>query len=220
MSQPFILHGAIRSSAAWRVRIVLHLKGLAFEERFLDLNRGEHQRMEYRKVNPQMLVPALVAPDGTLVTQSMAIMEYLDETAPGPRVLPADAAGRARVRSLSQMVACDIHPINNLRVRNHVLDLMAHDSGAQSAWMDKWLSAGLDALEARLAEDRETGAFCHGKSPTMADACLVPQLNNARATNRELSDWPNILRIAASCEKLAAFAETSPAKLQGRESGR
>ena len=215
MSDTYILHGAIRSSAAWRVRIVLHLKDIAFREYFLDLHKAEQQAAEYRKLNPQMLVPALIAPDGAIVTQSMAIIEYLDEATPGAHVLPRDAAGRARVRSLSQMIACDIHPINNLRVRNHVRDLLPEEPGAQAAWMDKWLTAGLDAFEARLARDGDTGTFCHGDAPTMADACLVPQLNNARIAGRDLTQWPHIVRIAAACDELPAFANTGPDSLRG-----
>lgn len=210
----YILHGAVRSSAAYRVRIALNLKGVAFEEIYLDLHAGAQNAAAYRELNPQGLVPTLIAPDGTVVTQSMAIIEYLDEAADGPPLLPRDAAGRARVRSLSQMIACDIHPINNLRVRNHVRDLLPADPSAQAAWMDKWLTAGLDAIEARLAREAETGRFMHGDSPTMADACLVPQLNNARAARRDLSAWPTIMRIVAHCDALPAFAEASPARLE------
>ena len=212
--RPYILHGAARSSAAYRVRIVMHLKDLEFEEEFLDLHTGVQYGPDYSRVNPQGLVPALVAPDGLVVTQSMAIIEYLDEIEPHAPVLPRDAAGRSRVRSLAQMIACDIHPINNLRVRNHVSDLLPQDAGAQAAWLDKWIVAGLDAFEARLARDSGTGVFCHGDQPTMADACLIPQLNNARATGRDLSRWPNILRIAAACDALPAFDKARPDRLQ------
>jgi maleylpyruvate isomerase len=210
----YILHGAIRSSAAYRVRIALNLKGVAFQEIYLDLHAGAHNAADYRELNPQGLVPTLVAPDGTAVTQSMAIIEYLDEAADGPPLLPGDAAGRARVRSLSQMIACDIHPINNLRVRNHVRDLLPADPSAQAVWMDKWLTAGLNAIEARLSRETETGRFTHGESPTMADACLVPQLNNARAAKKDISLWPTIERIAAACDALPAFTEASPARLE------
>lgn len=211
----YILHGAIRSSAAYRVRIALNLKGIAFREIYLDLHAGAHNAPDYRALNPQGLVPALVGPDGVVVTQSMAIIEYLDEMTDGPALLPTDAAGRARVRSIAQMIACDIHPVNNLRVRNHVRDLLPLDAGAQAAWMDKWLTEGLDAIEARLAREPQTGAFVHGDRPTMADACLVPQLNNARSAGRDLSGWPNILRIAETCDRLAAFATAHPSRLAG-----
>ncbi len=218
MDAGFILHGAIRSSAAWRVRIALHLKGVVFEERFLDLHKGEQQSTDYRRINPQMLVPALMAHGGVFITQSIAIIEYLEEVAAGPWLLPSDAQGRARVRSLAQMIACDIHPVNNLRVRNHVRDLLPGDSGAQARWMDKWLTAGLDALETRLAREKQTGVFCHGDVPTMADVCLVPQLNNARAAKRDLSSWPVIVRIVAACESLPAFADTRPERLTSVQS--
>ncbi len=209
----YVLHGAVRSSAAYRVRIALNLKGVDFSEIYLDLHAGAQNAPDYRALNPQGLVPALVAPDGTVVTQSLAIIEYLDETADGPPLLPRDAAGRSRVRSFAQMIACDIHPINNLRVRNHVRDLLPHDAGAQAAWMDKWLTAGLDPIEARLAREPQTGRFIHGDQPTMADACLVPQLNNARSSGRDLSSWPHILRIAENCDRLPAFANARPDRI-------
>ena len=220
MGEKYILYGAIRSSAAYRVRIVMHLKGIAFREHYLDLHAGEQSMQAYRSLNPQMLVPALATPDGGLITQSMAIMEYLDEAEQETSILPETAAGRARVRSLSQMIACDIHPVNNLRVRNHVRDLLVHDAGAQAAWIDKWLAAGLDALEERLAREKETGRFCHGDTPGMADACLVPQLNNARSSSRDLSSWPTLLRIAEACDQHPAFAAARPDALRRSENRR
>jgi len=213
-TSPYVVHGAARSSAAYRLRIVMKLKGLAYREFFLDLNTGEHWKDDYLKVNPQALVPALVLPDGGVVTQSMAIIEYLDEMHPEPPLLPRDARGRARVRSLAQMIACDIHPLNNARVRNHVRALFPDDPDAVPTWMDRWSKAGFDAIEARLARDAETGIFCHGDTPTMADALLVPQVANARASNRDLSSYPTIVRIDAACAKLEAFDAARPDRQQ------
>lgn len=214
-ASPYVVHGAVRSSAAYRLRIVMKLKGLAYREFFLDLSKGEHRSPDYLKVNPQALVPALVLPDGGVIMQSMAIIEYLDETHPEPALLPRDARGRARVRSLAQIVACDIHPLNNARVRNHVRELFPHDPDAVPVWMDRWSKAGFDALEARLAGEPETGVFCHGDTPTMADAFLIPQVANARASNRDLSPYPTIVRIDAACAKLDAFDAARPDRQQG-----
>ncbi len=200
MTTPYIVHGAVRSSAAWRVRIALNLKGAPYEEHYLDLRAGEQQREDYLRINRQGLVPALVCPDGTVIVQSMAIMEYLDEVHRTPPLLPPDAAGRARVRALAQIVACDIHPINNMRVRNHVRDLLGEP--AMDAWMDKWSQAGFDALEAQLRESPQTGRFCHGDAPGMADACLVPQVANAVLAGRDMTRWPMIARIADACDKV------------------
>jgi maleylacetoacetate isomerase len=211
---PYVVHGSVRSSAAYRVRIVMKLKQLTYRELFLDLGAGEHWTPDYRDVNPQALVPALVCPDGGIITQSMAIIEYLDEMHTEHPVLPRDARGRARVRSLAQMVACDIHPINNMRVRNHVRDLFPDDPNAVAVWMERWSKAGFDALEARLARDAETGIFCHGDTPGMADACLIPQVANARAANRDLSPYPRIVRIDAACAKLDAFEQARPDRQQ------
>ncbi|MDT2020685.1 maleylacetoacetate isomerase [Methylocella sp. CPCC 101449] len=212
MVDTYLVHGAVRSSAAYRVRIVMKLKGLAYREIFLDLAGGEQNQQDYRAVNPQGLVPALVCSDGAVLNQSMAIIEYLDDMHAEVPVMPRDARGRARVRALSQMVACDIHPINNMRVRNHIRDLFPDDPDAVANWMEIWSKAGFDALEARLASDTQTGRFCHGDTPTMADACLVPQVANARLSQRDLSPYPTILRIAEACEALPAFEAARPDK--------
>ncbi|MDH7798200.1 MULTISPECIES: maleylacetoacetate isomerase [unclassified Beijerinckia] len=212
MTDTYIVHGAVRSSAAYRVRIVMKLKGLAYREIFLDLAGGDQNKDDYRAVNPQGLVPALVCPDGAVINQSMAIIEYLDDMHPEQPVMPRDARSRARVRALSQMIACDIHPINNMRVRNHIRDLFPDDPNAVTTWMERWSKAGFDALEARLASDKETGRFCHGDTPTMADACLVPQVANARLSSRDLSPYPTVVRIAEACEALPAFVAARPDK--------
>lgn len=210
MTDSYLVHGAVRSSAAYRLRIVMKLKGLAYREIFLDLVGGEQNKDAYRAVNPQGLVPALICSDGAVLTQSMAIIEYLDDMHPEVPVMPRDARGRARVRALAQMIACDIHPINNMRVRNHIRDLFPGDADAVTTWTGLWNKAGFEALEARLARDKETGMFCHGDTPTMADACLVPQVANARMGGHDLSAYPTVLRIADTCEALEAFAAARP----------
>lgn len=211
-SGTFLLHGARRSSASYRARIALNLKGVAYREIFHDLQAGEQSKPEYIALNPQGLVPSLVCPDGLVLTQSLAMIEYLDETFAEPPLLPRDAAGRARVRALAQVVACDIHPVNNLRVRDHVRALCGDDDGAVTAWMDKWSKLGFRALEGLLAHE-QTGAFCHGDTPTMADICLVPQVYNARITGRDLTPYPTVVRIADACDALAAFAKAHPQRL-------
>ncbi len=203
------VHGAIRSSAAWRVRIALKLKHLPYREIYLDLHAGQHTTSDYRGVNPQGLVPALVCPDGLVVTQSMAIIEYLDETHPVFPLLPADPAGRARVRALAQIVACDMHPVNNLRIRNHVRDLLPADPDAVSKWMEKWSAAGFDALEA-LLDDARTGRFCQGDAPSLADACLAPQIGNARLMGLSIARWPIVSRLAAVYDAHPDFDAARP----------
>ena len=155
------LFGFSRSSAAFRVRIALNLKGLAYEDAFIQLRRGEQRRGEYLAINPQGLVPALET-DGQTLIQSMAIIEYLDETHPEPPLLPRDPAGRARVRALAEIVSCDVHPINNLRVLRYIHGPLGHDQAAIETWYNHWIAAGFEAFERLLAADRRTGAFCHG----------------------------------------------------------
>jgi maleylpyruvate isomerase len=210
MAETYVMHGALRSSAAYRVRIALQLKGLAFNEIFLDLAKGDHDAGNYRAINPQGLVPALVAPDGTVVTQSLAILDYLEDMHPAEPLLPPDPAGRARVRSLAQIIACDIHPINNMRVRNHIRDLFPGDDGAQGRWMARWSRAGFDALEARLTRETGTGMFCHGDRPGYADACLVPQVYNAGLTGFDLASYPQVRAIANACASLPEFRAAHP----------
>jgi maleylacetoacetate isomerase len=204
------LDGYFRSSAAWRVRIALNLKGLAYRQRFRHLRKGEQSAPDFLATNPQGLVPALdVAGEGVL-TQSLAIVEWLDETQPGPKLLPADAWGRARVRSLAQIVACDIHPIQNLRVLQYLKRELGQEQPAIDAFARRWIESGLAALEARLAGEASTGRFCHGEAPGLADLCLVPQLGNARRFGVDLGPWRTILRIETACRALPAFAEAAP----------
>ena len=207
------LYTYFRSSAAYRVRIALALKGVAHEAVPVHLarNGGEQHYVAYRAKNPQGLVPALELDDGTVLTQSLAIIEYLDETQPGPVLLPADAEGRARVRAIAQGIACDIHPINNLRVLQYLGKELGATQEQKDAWYGHWIATGLQGLEAMLASHPSTGRFCHGDTPTLADCCLVPQLFNARRFNCPLDDYPTLLRIDAACAELPAFQQAAPA---------
>src|SRR4029077_2979125 len=180
-----------RSSAAFRVRIALNLKGLAYEDGVVHLRRGEQRRAEYLAINPQGLVPALET-DGHTLIQSQAIIEYLDETRPEPPFLPADAAGRARVRALAAIVACDIHPINNLRVLRYLHGPLGHDQTAIETWYNHWIASGFTALESLLAADGRTGTFCHGERPGIADIALVPQAVNSERYRLDLGPYPTI----------------------------
>jgi maleylacetoacetate isomerase/maleylpyruvate isomerase len=205
------LYGYWRSSAVYRVRIALNLKGLAYETRPVHLLRdgGEQRGEAYRALNPQQLIPCLQ--DGERVlTQSMAIMEYLEEIQPEPPLLPADARSRARVRALALAVACDIHPLGNLRVLQYLEGTLGADEEARLEWSRHWISAGFDALEAMLAGSAATGRYCHGDMPGMADACLVPQVYNALRWTMPLERWPTIARIHAACNELEAFQKAMP----------
>jgi maleylacetoacetate isomerase len=211
MATDLVLYSYWRSSASYRARIALNLKGLHYETRAVHLVRdgGEQHGPAYAALNPQELVPTLV--DGERVlTQSMAIMEYLDETHPPPLLLPADAAGRARVRELSQIVACEIHPLGNLRVLQWLGSQFEAGDEHKGNWMRHWIATGFQALEAMLANSRSTGHFCHGDTPGMADACLVPQVYNARRWKLPLGDYPTILRIDATCAAHEAFHAAAP----------
>jgi maleylacetoacetate isomerase len=211
MASDLVLYSYWRSSAAFRVRIALNLKGLHYETRAIHLLRegGEQHTPAYAALNPQELLPTLL--DGERVlTQSMAILEYLDETRPQPPLLPGDAAGRARVRALAQVVGCDIHPIGNLRVLQWIDSQFNADDEQKSVWMRHWVSSGLHALETMLASSKDTGRYCHGDTPGLADACLVPQVYNARRWKVPLGDYPTILRIDATCATLDAFHHAMP----------
>jgi maleylacetoacetate isomerase len=203
------LFGFSRSSAAFRVRIALNLKGLAYEDGFIHLRRGEQRHAQYLAVNPLGLVPALEA-DGHTLIQSMAIIEYLDETHPQPPFLPRDPAGRARVRALAEIVACDIHPINNLRVLRYLHGSLGHEQAAIETWYNHWISTGFEAFEKLLAADRRPGAFCHGGAPGFADIALVPQAVNSERYKLDLSPYPTIARIYANCMQLEAFSAAHP----------
>ena len=211
------LYSYFRSSAAYRLRIALHLKGLAFDTVPVHLLKGGGEQLQsaYRAINPAALVPALnidADNDGTTLTQSLAIMEYLDETHPQPPLLPADALGRARVRALALTVACDIHPLNNLRVLTYLSGELQASGDARNAWARHWMALGFATLEQHLAHDAATGLCCHGDTPTLADCCLVPQVFNARRFELDLAPYPTLVRIAEHCEALPAFIAAHPAQ--------
>lgn len=205
------LYTYFRSSAAYRVRIALNLKGLPFESIPVHLVRhgGEQHGADYARINPAHLVPALVDGDDTL-SQSLAIIEYLEETHPTPALLPLDAAGRARVRALAQTVACDTHPLNNLRVLRYLTQELHIDEAVKIKWIQHWIALGFSAFEAQLVSSTRTGEFCHGNTPTLADCCLIPQLYNARRFDAPLQAYPKLLRVEAACLALEAFQNARP----------
>jgi len=211
------LYGYFRSSAAFRVRIALKLKKLNYESAFIHLRRGDQRQPGFLDINPQGLVPALEV-DDTLLIQSLPIIEYLDETYPEPPLLPSDAKGRARVRALAAMVACDIHPINNLRVLRYLLRPLGQDEAAVETWYNHWIAEGFGALERLLAEGGRTGRFCHGDTPGLADIVLVPQVFNAnRYQSLDLTPYPTIVRIYQTCLGIDAFAAAHPDRQPDRE---
>lgn len=204
------LHGYWRSSAAYRVRIALNLKGLMVEHAPVHLRDGAQSSPGHLALNPHGLVPVLETDEGAVLTQSLAIVEWLDETHPEPPLLPADPLGRARVRALALTVAADTHPFGNLRVLRDLKGRFGADQAAVDAWYRHWYGLGMAALETRLAREPETGRFCHGDAPGLADLCLVPQLYNARRMAMELNPYPTLTRIDAACLALPAFADAAP----------
>lgn len=204
------LHNYFRSSTSVRVRAALNLKSLAFDYIPLSLLKGEQASADHLALNPSGLVPTLVTPQGAL-PQSMAILEWLDEVYPTPALLPADAWGRARVRSLAQIVAADIHPVNNLRILQYLEAEYGVDAAGKATWFRKWTHAGMHALETRLASEPETGVFCHGDQVGLADLCLFAQvLNNARF-DVDMAAYPTIARIHTNCMAVPALAQAAPA---------
>ena len=206
------LYDYFRSSAAYRVRIALQLKSQAPERVFIHLRRGAQRDESYLALNPQGLVPMLVTDKGDMLTQSLAIIEWLDETYPQPPLLPADPAGRARVRGIALAIASDIHPLNNTRVLKYLTGTLGVTEAQKDGWYRYWVDTGLEALETSLARDHATARFCHGDAPTVADICLVPQLANARRFAIDLAAYPTLTRIEAACVALPAFAAAAPAK--------
>ena len=204
------LYTYFRSSAAFRVRIALNLKGLAYEPVSVHLAKGEHRKPEYAGVYPQGLLPTLVD-DGAALSQSLAIIEYLEERYPRPALLPGDAPGRARVRSLALLVACEIHPLNNLRTLQHLKRALGQSEDQVNARYRHWIADGFTKLEADLARGG-TGRFCHGESATMADCCLVPQVFNAKRYQSDLAPYPRLMRIFDACMRLEAFDRAQPSK--------
>ena len=212
------LYDYFRSSASYRVRIGLQLKGLAYDAVSVHLVRdgGEQLKPGYRAINPTGLVPVLKDGDAT-ITQSMAILEYLDETHAASPLMPANALGRARVRSLALMIACDIHPLNNLRVLRYLVKDAGLTEDAKNAWYVHWVQEGLAALEAHLAASDDTGRFCHGETPTLADCFLVPQVFNAVRFGMDITPYPTIVRIDEACRALPAFQAAHPSQQPGAE---
>jgi maleylpyruvate isomerase len=204
-----ILHGYFRSSAAWRIRIVLALKGIEAEQVSHHLRLGEQRSERFLALNPQGLVPALETDDGTVLTQSLAIIEYLDAIQPQPPIVPADPVKAARVRAFALAIACDIHPLQNLRVLKKV-SALAGDDKAGARWAGEVIADGLAALEIMAA--KEPGPFCFGDAPTLADVCLVPQLGNARRFGVDVDAFPRLLAAEAACLALDAFASAAPDK--------
>jgi maleylacetoacetate isomerase len=204
------LYGYGLSSASYRVRIAMALKNLPYTSIIKNLRSGEHRLAEYLQVNIQGFVPALELDDGVVLTQSVAIIEYLDELYPDPPLLPAEPLARARVRAITQAIASDIHPLNNLRVLRYLEEKLASDKEARDVWYRHWVGVGFDALERWLARDAATGRFCHGNAPTMADAFLVPQVFNARRFALDMNPYPRIQAIDAACRELSAFKAAAP----------
>jgi maleylacetoacetate isomerase len=202
------LYSYFRSSAAYRVRIALNLKGIAYETASVHLVKdgGHNKRPEYRAVNPQMRVPALVTASGVTLIQSLAIIEYLDETQPEPPLLPKDAIGRAKVRALADLIACDIHPLNNTSPLRYLKNDLHQEQSAIDAWYHHWVIVGFEALEALIAP----GPYAYGSTVTLADICLVPQVANARRLKVPLEKFPKIVAVDAACMKLPAFDRARP----------
>src|SRR5580698_6668785 len=196
-----ILYDYGLSSASYRVRIALALKNLPYTSINKNLRAGEHRLSDFLSINVQGFVPALGLNDGAVLTQSVAIIEYLDEIYPEPPLLPAEPLARARVRALTQAITSDIHPLNNLRVLRYLEDKLSLDKATRDAWYRHWIELGFEALERWLVRDPATGRFCHGDSVTMADLCLVPQVFNARRFSVDLLPYPRIVAIDAACRE-------------------
>jgi maleylpyruvate isomerase len=207
------LYTFFRSSASYRVRIALNLKSLDYQQVPIHLRRGGGEQLSpaYRTINPQALVPAL-EDGGRSFTQSLAIIEYLDERYPEPPLLPSDAADRAIARSMALLIACEVHPIQNLRVLNHLKSDHKQSDDDTTRWARHWIDLGLSALEQMVISASKQGKFCFADKPTLADICLVPQLANARRFGVDLSRYPRLLKVEANCMSLPAFADAAPEK--------
>ena len=205
------LYNYYRSSAAYRVRIALNLKGITWQHVGVHLLKAQHQAPDYLKLNPAGLVPTLVADDGAVLTQSLAIMEYLDETMPNVApLLPPGAVDRAHVRALALSLVCDVHPLNNVRVLNYLTNQLGVTVEQKNAWIAHWMALGLDAFEQTLAQSNMSGHFCFDDMPTLADAVLVPQVFSARRFNVDMTKYPRIVAIDALCNTLPAFISANP----------
>ncbi len=207
------LYTFFRSSASYRVRIALNLKGIRYEQAPIHLRRGGGEQLQpaYKTLNPQALVPVL-EDGGRVFTQSLAIMEYLDEKYPNPPLAPKDPADKALVRSMALVIACEVHPIQNLRVLNFVKSTYNQSDEQVNRWAQHWIDLGLTALEQMILAQSTRGVFCFGDAPTLADICLVPQLGNARRYGCDLSRYPTIMNVEKSCAAIAAFVDAAPEK--------
>ena len=203
------IFGYFRSSAAFRLRIAMNFKGLSYDYNLVNLQSGDHLSDDFKRINPQGRVPAIDI-EGNILTQSLAIIEYLDEVYPAPPLLPSDPLGKAKVRGIAGLIACDIHPLNNLAVLNYLRDQLIAEEEARLAWYRHWVKEGFDGLELILGANVETGQFCFGDTPTVADICLVPQVVNAKRFNCNLASYPTILRIFEECMSLSQFADADP----------
>ena len=210
------LYNYFRSSASFRVRIALELKSLPYDYVPVHLVKGEHKADAYAAISPSLLVPTLETDGGERLGQSMAIIEYLDETHPQPRLLPADPLDRARVRALAQLIACEIHPINNLRVLKYLTRELKVDEEAKSTWYRRWVRDGLEAFEAELAQ-LPAGKYCFGDTPTLADCCLVPQIFNGRRFNTDYSGLTRTMAVFDACMALPAFQKAQPSSCPDNE---
>ena len=206
------LIGYFRSSAAFRVRIALNLKGIAVEHAARHLRRGEQASPDYAALNPQKLVPALVLDSGEVLTQSLAIVEYLEETQPHPPLLPRDPVERARVRALALILSADVHPIQNLRVMAYLRERFGQTEESAFAWSRHWIETGFESYEATITRDPRTGAYSHGDAPGLADLCLVPQVFNAARFKVDMKRFPTIQRIFDTCMKHPAFDAAQPSR--------
>ncbi len=209
------MYGFWRSAAAFRVRMALNLKGLAFSEEMIDLDAGTQHTEAYRAVNPQAVVPSLIIDDAAPLTQSLAILEYLEELHPMPALLPATPRARARVRSLALIWVADHHPLIVPRVRSYLASQLGADDAARTAWIRHWFSEGLRIGELRLAGEPETGRFCHGDSPTFADLCLMSQVMGAKGFGIDITAFPTVQRIVDACLELPEIAAALPLKQPG-----
>ena len=218
MAEAPILYTYFRSSAAYRVRIALNLKGVAADHRFIHLLKdgGQQHSETYRAINPQQLVPTLID-NGHAIAQSLAIIEYLEETQPQPPLLPKSPLARARVRQIAYAVACDIHPVNNLRVLQHLKRNFAATEDQRTDWQKHWIALGFAAIESLLANGSDTGHYCHGDAPTLADICLIPQMVNARRVNLDLAPYPTLTRIEQTALAHPAFAAAQPKEQRDAE---
>ena len=212
---PFELFAFWRTSATYRVRVALNLKGLTAHERIVNLDDGEQRSEAFLKINPMGAIPALVEPGHAPLTQSLAILEFLDEFQPTPPLLPKDLHGRARVRSLASMLAGDTHPLVTPRVKKYLTTSGGFDDATWRAWQIQWFGTGLAAVEQRLSQDKETGTFCHGDTPTTADICLASIIAVMRVFKISVDGTPTIDRIIQTCDVHDAFAKAAPARQQG-----